>query len=112
MANLTFWPLLPIALLKFSSVKITSNFFESTSTFTLCTSAGDNAFETTIAGSSDQLTISIFSPCNSLTTAWTLYTLMPTDAPTWSKDVSIALTQIFALLPGSLADDLISISPS
>ena len=28
-----------------------------------------NAFETTIAGSSDQLTISIFSPCNSLTTA-------------------------------------------
>ena len=51
MANLTFWPLRPIALLKFSSVKITSSFFATLSTFTLWTSAGDNAFETTIAGS-------------------------------------------------------------
>ena len=31
--------------------------------------AGDNALETTTAGSSDQLTISIFSPCSSFTTA-------------------------------------------
>ena len=34
-ASLTFCPLLPIALLKFSSVRITSNFFLSKSTFTL-----------------------------------------------------------------------------
>ena len=68
-ASLTFCPLLPIALLKFSSVRITSNFFLSKSTFTLCTSAGDKALDTNIAGSSDQFTISIFSPCNSFTTA-------------------------------------------
>ena len=54
---------------KFSSVRITSSFFLSKSTFTLCTSAGDKALDTNIAGSSDQFTISIFSPCNSLTTA-------------------------------------------
>ena len=65
-----------------------------------------------MAGSSDQFTISIFSPCNSLTTACTLLPLIPTHAPTGSKDVSIALTHIFALLPGSLEDDLISIKPS
>ena len=74
--------------------------------------AGDKALATTMAGSSDQFTISIFSPCNSLTTAWTLLPLIPTQAPTGSKEVSIALTQIFALLPGSLDEDLISIKPS
>ena len=101
-----------MALLKFSSVSITSSFFLSASTFTLWTSAGDKAFDTKIAGSSDQLTISIFSPCNSFTTAWTLDPLIPTQAPTGSSEVSTALTHIFALLPGSLEEDLISINPS
>ena len=39
-----------MALLRFSSVKITSNFFLSASTFTLWTSAGESAFETKIEG--------------------------------------------------------------
>ena len=38
--------------------------------------------------------------------------LIPTQAPTGSRDVSTALTQIFALLPGSLDEDFISINPS
>ena len=82
------------------------------STLTLKISAGDNAFDTTTAGSSDQFTISIFSPCSSFTIAWTLLPLMPTHAPTGSRDVSTALTQILALLPGSLAEEIISINPS
>ena len=44
-------------MLKFSSVRITSSFFKSLSTFTLCTSAGDKALETNIADlASDELT--------------------------------------------------------
>ena len=37
---------------------------------------------------------------------------MPTHAPTGSSEVSIAFTHIFALLPGSLDEDFISIIPS
>ena len=63
-------------------------------------------------GSSDHWTISIFSPWSSLTTDCTLLPRIPTHAPTGSIEESFELTQIFALLPGSLADDLISIIPS
>jgi hypothetical protein len=47
-----------------------------------------------------------------LTTACTLLPLIPTQAPTGSIEESWECTQIFALLPGSLATDLISIVPS
>ena len=59
-ANLTFWPLLPIALLKFSSVKITSIFLFWSSIITFWISAGAKALTTRGAPSSDQWNISIF----------------------------------------------------
>ena len=51
----------------------------------------------------------IFSPCNSVTTACTLEPRIPTHAPTGSIVLSDEQTAIFALDPGSLATDLISI---
>ena len=112
LANLTFWPLLPIARESWSSGTTTSILFESSSNTTFETSAGCNAFTKKVGASSFQGIISIFSPCNSLTTACTLDPLIPTHAPTGSIELSVVKTPIFALLPGSLATVLISIIPS
>ena len=56
--------------------------------------------------------ISIFSPCNSPTTACTLDPLIPTQAPTGSILGSLENADILALLPGSRATPLIIIIPS
>ena len=111
-ASLTFCPLLPIALLKFSSVKITSILLLSLSINTFWISAGDNDSEIKVGRSSVHFIISIFSPCSSLTIVWTLLPRIPTQAPTGSIELSFEKTHILALLPGSLATALISIMPS
>jgi uncharacterized membrane protein len=56
--------------------------------------------------------MSIFSPCNSPTTAWTRLPRIPTQAPTGSMPLSREMTAIFARLPGSRATALISMIPS
>src|SRR5215467_9436218 len=53
----------------------------SSSITTLATSAGASALTTNVAGSGDHGTMSIFSPCNSPTTAWTRLPRIPTHAP-------------------------------
>ena len=111
-ANLTFWPLLPIANESWSSGTTTSILPASSSITTFEGTAGARALITKVTGSSDQGIISIFSPCNSLTTAWTLEPLIPTHAPTGSILGSFDNTDIFALLPGSLATLLTTIMPS
>ena len=78
----------------------------------LLTSAGASALAKKVAWLSDQVTISIFSPCNSFTTAWTLEPLIPTQAPTGSIVESSVKTLILALEPGSLATLLTVITPS
>ena len=56
--------------------------------------------------------MSIFSPRSSLTIIRTLAPLAPTQAPTGSTLGSFDQTAIFVLCPGSLAQDLISTTPS
>ena len=56
--------------------------------------------------------MSIFSPCNSPTTACTRLPRMPTQAPTGSMPLSREITAILARLPGSRATALISMMPS
>ena len=56
--------------------------------------------------------MSIFSPCNSFTTAWTRLPRMPTQAPTGSMDESREMTAILARLPASRATDLMVTIPS
>ena len=56
--------------------------------------------------------MSIFSPCSSLTTAWTREPRMPTQAPTGSIEESREVTAILAREPGSRATDFTSITPS
>jgi hypothetical protein len=50
--------------------------------------------------------MSIFSPCNSPTTAWTRLPRIPTQAPTGSMEESLEITAILARLPGSRATEL------
>ena len=61
-ASLTFCPLLPIALLRFSYVNIISILLLSWSIKTLCISAGDKDSEIKVGKSSVHLMMSIFSP--------------------------------------------------
>ena len=56
--------------------------------------------------------MSIFSPCNSLTTACTREPRMPTQAPTGSIEESFETTAILAREPGSRATDFTSTMPS
>ena len=72
----------------------------------------EGVIEIKVGKSSVHFIISIFSPCNSLTILCTRLPLIPTQAPTGSIELSLEKTQIFALLPGSLATALISITPS
>ena len=84
----------------------------SSSSTTFCTSAGARPLTTKVATSGDHWMMSIFSPCNSFTTAWTRLPRMPTQAPTGSIPGSFDMTAILARLPGSRATDLISMMPS
>ena len=72
------------------------------------TSAGAIALITNCAGLSSQSTMSTRSPLNSPDTAWTREPRIPTQAPTGSKRLSLVLTAIFALEPGSRAAAFIS----
>ena len=65
-----------------------------------------------VAASGDQGMMSIFSPCNSLTTACTREPRMPTQAPTGSIEESFDMTAILAREPGSRATDFTSTMPS
>ena len=65
-----------------------------------------------VALSLDHGMMSIFSPCNSATTACTRLPRMPTQAPTGSMLESRLITAILARLPGSRATALISMIPS
>ena len=76
------------------------------------TFAGLNAFWIRIAGFSSHVTISIFSPLNSFTMAFTLAPFIPTHAPTGSTSGSFDHTAIFVRLPASLEIDFISTIPS
>ena len=105
--NLIFWPFLPIAWAKLSSLTWTSILSASSSKTIEVTSAGDKVFISNFAGSSSQTIISILSLPNSFETAWTLAPLIPTHAPTGSILVSFVLTAILDLPPGSLATALI-----
>src|SRR5262249_10357610 len=73
----------------------TSMRWRSSSSTTLATSAGASALTTKLAGSAVHGMMSIFSPCNSLTTACTRDPRMPTQAPTGSTDESREITAIF-----------------
>ena len=68
-ASFTFCPFLPIARLNCSSGITTSTLFFSSYRKILLTSAGARALAKNVAWFSDQVTISIFSPCSSFTTA-------------------------------------------
>ena len=111
-ASRTFCPRRPIARLSWSSGTTTSMRRCSSSMTTLLTSAGASALTTNVAGSDDHGMMSIFSPCNSPTTACTRLPRMPTQAPTGSMPLSRESTAILARLPGSRATDLISMMPS
>src|SRR4029077_20548483 len=73
----------------------------SSSSTTLATSAGASAFTTKVAMSGDHGMMSIFSPCNSFTTACTREPRMPTQAPTGSTELSREITAILAREPGA-----------
>ena len=102
-ANRTFCPLFPIANDSWSSGTTTSILRLSSSTMTLVISAGAKALHINFAASGSQVTISIFSPRSSCTTACTLLPFIPTHAPTGSTSKSLELTAILALAPGSRA---------
>ena len=74
--------------------------------------AGARAFTTNVAMSGDHGMMSIFSPCNSFTTACTREPRMPTQAPTGSTEESREMTAILAREPGSRATALTSTMPS
>ena len=95
-----------------SSGTTTSMRSASSSSTTLATCAGCSALTMKEAASGCQGMMSIFSPCNSPTTAWTRLPRMPTHAPTGSMDESRLITAILAREPGSRATDLISMMPS
>ena len=61
---------------------------------TSCTFAGDKAFETNSSGSSENGTMSIFSPLSSFTIIRTRAPLAPTQAPTGSTLGSFDQTAI------------------
>jgi len=111
-ASLTFCPLRPIAIARFSSSTTTSMACLSSSTRIEDTSAGASAPITNCAGSSDHNTMSTRSPASSCVTACTLAPRMPTHVPIGSMRLSLECTAIFARMPGSRAADLISSSPS
>jgi hypothetical protein len=111
-ARRTFWPLLPMAMARFSSSTTTSIECFSSSTRIELTSAGASAPMTNCAGSADHSTMSTRSPASSCVTACTREPRMPTQVPIGSMRRSLVCTAILARTPGSRAADLISSSPS
>src|SRR5438270_147835 len=105
-ASRTFWPRRPIASESWLLVSgtTTSMRSRSSSITTLATSAGASALTTKVAMSGDQGMMSIFSPCNSFTTACTREPRIPTQAPTGSTEESREITPILARDPGSRRD--------
>ena len=75
------------------------------------TSAGLRALRIYISGSSSNLTISMFSPPNWLTMAWTRAPRGPTHVPTGSTLASREKTATFARSPASRTIPLISTIP-
>ena len=73
-ARRTFWPRRPMASDSWSSGTTTSMRSASSSSTTLATSAGCSALTMKEAAEGDHGMMSIFSPCNSPTTAWTRLT--------------------------------------
>ncbi len=84
----------------------------SSSIRTSLTLAGDSAFITNSDGSSENGTMSTFSPRSSVTTMRTRAPRAPTHAPTGSTLVSLDQTAIFVRWPGSRATALNSTMPS
>ena len=88
-ARRTFCPFLPIASDSCLSSTITSITLSRSSTIdTRCTFAGLSALVTKPTGSSENSTMSIFSPRSSRMMAWTRVPFMPTQAPTGSTSRS------------------------
>ena len=111
-ARRTFWPRRPMASDSCASGTTTSMRSLSSSSTTLATSAGASALTTKVAISADHGMMSIFSPCNSFTTACTREPRIPTQAPTGSTDESREMTAILAREPGSRATAFTSTMPS
>ena len=76
------------------------------------TRAGESAFITNSLGSSENGTMSTFSPRSSFTTMRTRAPRAPTQAPTGSTLSSFDQTAIFVRWPGSRATALSSTMPS
>src|SRR6185312_5340565 len=95
----TFWPLRPIAIARFSSSTTTSMLCRSSSTTMLEISAGESALITSLAGSSENRTMSTRSPASSLVTAVTRDPRMPMQVPCGSSRGSFDFTAILARTP-------------
>ena len=111
-ANRTFCPFLPMAIDKNSSGTITSMDLLVSSMMTLEISAGANALQTYLAGSTCHGMISIFSPFSSCTTFCTRLPFMPTQAPTGSMSELLEATANLARMPGSRAAPIMVTIPS
>ncbi|CJH87354.1 Uncharacterised protein [Streptococcus pneumoniae] len=111
-ARRAFCPRLPIANDSWWSGTTTVVAFSSSSTSTLTTCDGLNAFATYSTGSFDQRTMSIFSPFNSSTMRCTRCPFGPTQEPTGSTSVFSAYTEILERSPASRATERISTVPS
>ena len=94
-------PAWPMALLFCSASIITTAFLSSI--FTLMMRAGLSARATKIAGSALYSIASMFSPFNSLLTAFILTPFTPTAVPTASTFGLVEKNATFAFLPGILA---------
>ena len=81
-------------------------------TSTALTWAGDRAWATISAGSSDQSTMSIFSPCSSDITLRTRWPIGPMQAPLALTPEAVDLTAILVRCPASRAIAAISTVPS
>ena len=111
-ARRAFWPSLPMARESWKSGTMTVAVPVSSSIRTSLTLAGDRALATKSGGSSENGTMSIFSPRSSLTTMRTRAPRAPTQAPTGSTLWSFDQTAIFVRCPGSRAQARSSTMPS
>ena len=110
-ASRAFCPSFPMANDKCLSGTIATALPVSLSTSTLWTCDGLNAFAMYLFGSLLHSSISIFSPCNSLTILCILTPLRPTQEPTGSTPSWRALTATLLLEPLSRAIPTISTAP-
>ena len=112
-ARRTFWPFLPMASDSCLSSTITSMTRSRSSTIeTRCVFAGLSALVTNAIASSENSTMSIFSPRNSRIMDCTRVPFMPTQAPTGSTSRSRENTATFARSPASRTAPRIITVPS